>query len=138
MTPCPLFSIRLCSFKLLYSSILFLLCILLLCFEVTASTQIAHAVVQTVNQQYDEFWQQGTQHDFKNWKLNGVAMHGSEQHVDLGLNPSQHMTCNAVDIDGGTASYDATAKLCAGKDPQAPSSYDNGLNYYNGGTFYYG
>jgi hypothetical protein len=45
--------------------------------------------------------------------------------------------CNTVDIDGGTASYNATAKLCAGKDPQAPGSYDKGLNYYNGGSFYY-
>jgi len=115
-----------------------MLCILSICFEVAANTQIVYAVAPAVSQQYDEFWQQDTQHDFKNWKFNGVAIRGSEQHVDLQLNPSQHMTCNAVDIDGGTASYNATAKLCAGKDPQAPGSYDNGLNYYNGGSFYYG
>jgi hypothetical protein len=99
---------------------------------------MAHAAAQADNQQYDELWQQDTQHDFTQWTLNGVAVYGSGQHVNLQLHPSSHMTCNAVDTDRGTASYDAIVKLCKGKDPQSPGSYDNGLNYYNGGSFYYG
>ncbi|MGH2480695.1 MAG: C39 family peptidase, partial [Ktedonobacteraceae bacterium] len=41
------------------------------------------------------------------------------------------------DIDGGSASFNATAGLCAGTDPMAAGSYNSG-NYYNGGSFYYG
>jgi hypothetical protein len=48
------------------------------------------------------------------------------------------MTCSATDIDGGGASYNTQARLCAGTDPMAAGSYNGGLNYYNGGSFYYG
>jgi len=123
---------------LISKSVLSLLCILSLAFGGIATIQTAHAAAQADNQQYDELWQQDTQHNFTQWTLNGVAVHGSGQHVNLQLRPSSHMTCNAVDTDGGTASYDAMVELCKGKDPHSPGSYDNGLNYYNGGSFYYG
>jgi len=100
--------------------------------------QTTDAMAQADDQQYNEFWQQETQQDFASWTLNGVAVRGSEQQVDLRLNPGTPMTCSSVSIDGGTASYDAAAKLCKGKDPHAPGSYRNGLDYYNGSTFYYG
>ncbi|HEY7416879.1 MAG TPA: peptidase C39 family protein [Ktedonobacteraceae bacterium] len=99
---------------------------------------VAHAQVQSSNQQYDEYWQQSTADDFAHWTLNGVAAHGGAAQVMLRLAPGSNLACNAVDIDNGSASYDTTAGLCAGTDPQAPGSYDNGINYYNGGSFFYG
>lgn len=99
---------------------------------------VRHAKVQSDSQQYNEYWQQDTVDDFAHWNLNGVAMRGDAGQVALRLSPSRHMVCNAGDIDGGSASYDATASLCAGEDPEAPGSYDNGINYYNGSAFFYG
>ena len=94
----------------------------------------AYAAAHSSSQQYDEFWAQQSASDFGAWTLNGVA--ASSQGVKLST--SSNLTCAASDIDGGAASYNASVGLCAGVDPVAPGSYDSGLNYYNGGNFYYG
>ncbi|MBO0790881.1 MAG: peptidase C39 family protein, partial [Ktedonobacteraceae bacterium] len=46
--------------------------------------------------------------------------------------------CSSTDIDGGTSGYNTSAHLCQGNDPLPAGSYNNGLNYYNGGSFYFG
>lgn len=88
-------------------------------------------------QQYDEFWGQQTTSDFGKWSLNGVSVQPGPNSAQVQLASSTNLICTAAAIDGGTASYDATAGLCAGTDPQAAGSYNSG-NYYNGGSFYYG
>ena len=100
----------------------------------------AHAATakKTSAQQYDEFWSQTTTSDFGAWALNGVAVSGTSSAAQVQLASSSNLTCISSDIDGGTASYNASAGLCAGTDPMAAGSYDSGLNYYNGGNFYYG
>lgn len=124
--------------KVLSTSLCSALCVLTLCVGLVSTTSNAHAAGQADNQQYDEFWQQDTYQDFQQWDLNGVALRGDDHAVSLELKPGSHLSCAATDIDGGTASYSATAQLCAGKDPQAPGSYNGGSNYYNGSSFYYG
>jgi hypothetical protein len=89
--------------------------------------------------QYDSFWRQSTVSDFSAWTLNGVAVGGSGSSPSVQLAPgSSGLSCSSGDIDGGAASVDAASGLCAGTDPMAPGSYLSGLNYYNGGSFYYG
>lgn len=96
----------------------------------------AHAA----SQQYDEFWRQDTSAAFGAWTLNGVAIGGTSASVAMRLAPSRKaaLTCSSVDIDGGAASYDARSGLCAGTDPLPAGTYQGNLNYYNGGSFYYG
>lgn len=96
----------------------------------------AHAA----SQQYDEFWRQDSTGAFGSWALNGVAVGGSSKNVAVQLAPSYKaaLTCASTDIDGGAASYDARSGLCSGADPLPAGSYSGGLNYYNGGSFYYG
>jgi hypothetical protein len=99
----------------------------------------AHAASATTDpqQEYNEFWAFNSFQDFHGWTYNGVSMRPDLFGVRAQLAPHPHLTCNASDIDGGAASYDAQARLCAGTDPMAAGSY-NGGNYYNGGSFYYG
>ena len=96
------------------------------------------AITQDNQQQYDELWKQDSATAFQQWNLNGVGIHSGGQNFDVTLLPGNPITCRASDIDGGSAHYDAHGKLCAGKDPQPAGSYDQGINYYNGGSFYYG
>lgn len=95
----------------------------------------AHAA----SHQYDEFWGNSTAAAFASWTSNGVAasVHGGATTLQLAPSASA-LTCASGDIDGGAASFDSGGGLCAGADPMAPGSYGNGLNYYNGGSFYFG
>lgn len=95
----------------------------------------AHAA----SQQYDELWRQDTPAAFGAWMLNGVAPTGAGTSfaMQLAPSPSGPLTCSSVDVDGGATHYDASSGLCAGTDPLPPGSYNNGMNYYNGGSFYY-
>ena len=104
------------------------------------NAQAAMDTAKASSAQYDEFWRQDSAAAFGQWTLNGVAVttNGSQVSVQLAPSTGAALTCSATDIDGGTASYNAAVGLCAGTDPLAPGSYDNGLNYYNGGSFYYG
>lgn len=123
--------------KILFAGVCSAACTVSLCAGLVSITATAHAATHDANQQYDEFWQQSTRQDFQSWQMNGVALQGIGSNFALQLEPGSNLTCNAVDIDGGTASYDSNANLCAGQDPQQAGSY-NGMNYYNGGSFYYG
>lgn len=91
------------------------------------------------NLQYDELWQQNGRADFSAWKGNGVAVHDEGWRSAFRLQPASGatLTCASGDIDDGTASVDPSG-LCKGSDAHAPGSYDSGLNYYNGGAFYFG
>lgn len=99
-------------------------------------TPVAHAA----SSQYDEFWRQDTPAAFDAWMLNGVAPKGSGTSFGVQLAPSSSgaLSCSSVDVDGGATHYDASVGLCAGTDPLAAGSYKSGLNYYNGGSFFYG
>jgi len=89
--------------------------------------------------QYDEFWGNSTAPAFASWTSNGVTASAHAGATTLQLTPSKTaLTCASGDIDGGAASFDSASGLCAGTDPMAPGSYGNGLNYYNGGSFYFG
>lgn len=95
----------------------------------------AHAA----SMQYDSFWRQSTVGDFNTWSLNGVAVGGNTSAPVVRLAPGgTGLTCASGDIDGGVAAFDPGSGLCAGTDPMPPGSYLSGLNYYNGGSFYYG
>lgn len=105
------------------------------------STAHAQTAAKTNPLQYDQFLLQDTAGQFKHWKLNGVKLQGDifgRASLQLKSENKKALTCTSSDIDGGTASYNATAGLCAGTDPMAAGSYDTGINYYNGGSFYYG
>src|SRR5581483_1776816 len=74
---------------------------------------------------------------FSHWTLSGVTL--NSKLTALQLTPGKTaLTCSANDIDGGKASYNASAGLCQGHDPLTAGSYNNGLSYYNGGSFYFG
>jgi len=104
-----------------------------------SATPGAHAATSTDPQQeYNEFWALNTFHDFHSWARDGVAAHPAALGVRVQLQPHPNLTCDASSIDGGTTSYNAQARLCAGTDPMAAGSYNDGMNYYNGGSFYYG
>ena len=120
------------------ATLLLLLCSLSLYFS--SGIRIAHAATSGKSQvpQYDELWSQTTMSDFGAWTLNGVAVSGSVNATQVELASGSNLACAASDIDGGAASYNAAVGLCAGVDPMAAGSYDSGLNYYNGGSFYYG
>ncbi|QBD75669.1 peptidase C39 family protein [Ktedonosporobacter rubrisoli] len=96
---------------------------------------------QDQNQQYNEFWLQETASAFKAWSLTGATIEAAKEGVAIRLAPvAQHapqLSCSAEPIDGGAASFSSAAGLCAGHDPFAAGSYNQG-NYYNGGAFYYG
>jgi hypothetical protein len=97
-------------------------------------------LARAASQQYDEFWANSSASAFAAWIPNGVAVSSNGGQIVARLAPGHDasLTCTSMDIDGGAASFDTHAGLCAGTDPMAPGSYANGLNYYNGGSFYYG
>lgn len=97
---------------------------------------VAHAA----SHQYDELWRQDSASTFSGWTLNGVAPSGTGTEFAMQLAPSHStaLACSSTDVDGGSASYDANSGLCAGTDPLPAGSYNNGLNYYNGGSFFFG
>ncbi|GHO43449.1 C39 family peptidase [Ktedonospora formicarum] len=116
--------------RISFGSLLALLCLSLL------TVQPVHAASQAETpSQYDEFWQQDSYHDFSAWTFNGTR---ATLTGDLKLQPSSKLTCSSGDIDGGSASFDASKRLCAGTDPYAPGTYSPDYNYYNGGSFYFG
>jgi hypothetical protein len=93
--------------------------------------------------QYDEFWRQDSASAFSAWTPNGVAAASTTSGVSVQLAPDRKATlsCSATDIDGGAARFDARVGLCTGVDPYAPGAYSTpsgGINYYNGGGFYFG
>jgi hypothetical protein len=91
----------------------------------------------TTISQFNAFWRQDSVAAFAQWTLHDVTL--NPQTASLQLTPGKTaLTCSRTDIDGGTASYNANVGLCAGHDPLAAGSYDNRLNYYNGGSFYFG
>jgi hypothetical protein len=101
---------------------------------------VAHAATASP-MQYDQFLTQDTVAQFRHWTLNGVKLQGDVLgRASLQLQPDHRdaLNCASSDIDGGVTSYNASAGLCAGADPMAAGSYDSGINYYNGGNFYYG
>ncbi|GHO43448.1 peptidase C39 family protein [Ktedonospora formicarum] len=105
-----------------------------LSFAITEKTSQS-ASYQSSTSQFHEFWQQSGRQDFSSWIFNSatIASDGS-----LRLAPgSGYQNCYAAYIDGGRASYDNKARICAGRDPFAAGAY-NQQNYYNGGQFYYG
>lgn len=94
------------------------------------------------NLQYNELWLQKSATDFSAWTQSGVAVTpvgegGAGAKVELAPSRGGALTCASDDIDGGAASFDATAGLCAGTDPM-PAGLPAGVTYYNGGSFYYG
>ena len=113
---------------------------LLVVLDLSLGSLLHPPVVHAASQQYDELWQQDSPAAFGAWTLNGVAPVGSGTSFAMQLAPSSTtpLSCSSVDVDGGAASYDASAGLCAGTDPLPAGSYNNGLNYYNGGSFFYG
>src|SRR5579884_171794 len=87
--------------------------------------------------QFNAFWRQDSVAAFSQWSLNGVVL--NQQSTSLQLAPGKKaLICSRTDIDGGATSYNVSAGLCTGRDPLAAGSYDKGLNYYNGGSFYFG
>ncbi|GCF07441.1 C39 family peptidase [Dictyobacter arantiisoli] len=92
----------------------------------------------SASQQYDEFWQQQSRQDFQRWFLNGVQVQNWGTHVNVQLEPANKLNCSVTDIDGGEASYARLVRLCAGRDPYKAHMYHGKLNYYNGGSFYFG
>ncbi|GLV58963.1 hypothetical protein KDH_57910 [Dictyobacter sp. S3.2.2.5] len=119
-------------------SLLLLLVLCAVTFCVQPTTAGAHAAAVDPQQQYNEFWSQNTFLDFHDWTNNGVAAYPALSGARVQLAPRANLTCAASDIDGGASNYDAQTRLCSGKDPMAPSSYNGGMNYYNGGSFSYG
>ena len=106
----------------------------------SGNVPVAHAASASP-MQYDQFLTQDTVPQFHHWTLNGVKVQGGMfGRASLQLQPDHKdaLSCASSDIDGGVTSYNASAGLCAGTDPMAAGSYDSGLNYYNGGNFYYG
>jgi hypothetical protein len=106
----------------------------------SGGAQVTHAASKSP-MQYDQFFMQDTVVQFRQWTLNGVKLQGDILgRASLQLQPDHKdaLNCTSSDIDGGATSYNASAGLCAGTDPMTAGSYDNGLNYYNGGNFYYG
>ena len=97
-------------------------------------------VVHAASQQYDELWRQDFTATYGAWTLNGVAPTGPTASVAMQLASSHkaQLACAPADVDGGGANFDAHAGLCAGTDPLPAGSYNGGLNYYNGGSFWYG
>ncbi len=91
----------------------------------------------TTPAQFNAFWQQDNAAAFSHWTLNGVTLNASTSNLQLTPGKTA-LTCSATDIDGGKASYNASAGLCSGRDPLAAGSYNNGQSYYNGGSFYFG
>jgi hypothetical protein len=88
---------------------------------------------------YNEFWRQERFEDFQSWTRNGVALHGVGSNVSLLLVAHQQATCDdSTLVAGGKVRYDTQAGLCQGQDPYEPRSYKQGINYYNGGSFYFG
>lgn len=85
-------------------------------------------------------WLQTTASDFGAWTLAGVAVAGAGTATpSVRLAPAgRALTCAAGDVDGGATSFDSARGLCAGVDPVAPGGYLRGLDYYNGGSFWYG
>jgi hypothetical protein len=101
-------------------------------------TARASASTSDPQQEYNEFWAVNSFQDFHSWSLNGVSVRPDLFSARVQLAPHPHLTCASTDIDGGATGYDTQARLCAGTDPMAPGSYNGGMNYYNGGHFYYG
>lgn len=134
-------SLRFSQRKYLCSAISLIL-LLILCgvtFSIGATPGVHAATRAKVSpQQYNEFWAMNSSQDFQSWTQNGVSAYPDSLAAQVQLAPQPSLTCNSSDIDGGVASYDAQAGLCAGKDPMAAGSYNGGMNYYNGGSFYYG
>lgn len=123
--------------RLIFSS--GLLFLLLLVSVVVSPAHVSAATAKP--QQYDQFFTQDQVAQFADWNLNGVKLSGDASgSASLQLQPEHDsaLSCTSDSIDGGTASYNASAGLCAGTDPMAAGSYDSGINYYNGGSFYFG
>jgi hypothetical protein len=101
---------------------------------------LAHpGTAHAASAQYDEFWRNDSAAAFASWTANGTTTSGGS--VQLAPSRKTALTCTSGDIDGGAASYDARAGLCAGADPYSPGTFataSGGINYYNGGSFYYG
>ncbi len=92
------------------------------------------------NPQYNSLVMYRRAADFAGWTLSGVAVHettAGATEVQLAPNKVTALTCTADEIDGGAARYDVPSGLCAGTDPK-PSGLPAGVNYYNGGDFFYG
>lgn len=89
--------------------------------------------------QYNHFVMYRRAADFAGWTFSGTAVRDTPAGAAIQLAPSRGtpLTCSTDEIDGGTARYDATSGLCAGSDPKPPA-LPAGVNYYNGGTFFYG
>src|SRR5262249_48879315 len=88
--------------------------------------------------QYDEFWRNDSAAAFAAWTTNGTTTSGGN--IQLASSRKAPLTCASGDIDGGATSYDAHVGLCAGTDPYAPGTYSTrsgGMNYYNGGSFFF-
>lgn len=109
-------------------------------FDLGVSWFLHPSVTHAASHQYDELWRQDSPAAFGAWTLNGVAPKGSGTNFAMQLAPSHSdpLSCSSRDVDGGATHYDASAGLCAGTDPLPAGTYKNGLNYYNGGSFFYG
>ena len=91
------------------------------------------------NLQYNHTFVQQTEADFFGWSKNGIVASRDGNRVRLVLSPEKQGTlrCESVDIDGGMARFDAASGLCAGTDPM-PGGLPSGVNYYSGGSFFFG
>ncbi len=89
--------------------------------------------------QYNHFVIYKRAADFAGWTFNGTMVRDTPTGASVQLGPSKGtpIPCSADEIDGGAARYDAPSGLCAGSDPKPPG-LPTGVNYYNGGSFYYG
>jgi len=105
----------------------------------TAQPDLASVVPVDADPQYNHFVQYKRAADFAGWTFSGTAVRDTRTGVEVQLAASKGaaLPCSADEIDGGAASYDPASGLCAGSDPK-PSGLPAGVNYYNGGTFFYG
>lgn len=105
----------------------------------TAQPDLASAAPVDPDPQYNQFVMYKRAADFAGWTFSGTALRETRTGVEVQLAASKGaaLPCSADEIDGGAASYDPTSGLCAGTDPK-PSGLPAGVNYYNGGTFFYG
>jgi hypothetical protein len=90
------------------------------------------------NQQWNQLFLQETASDFAAWQKLGVAVKDGGGGAEVRLSPSATaLPCDPADIDGGQASFDAAAGLCAGTEPTVPG-LPAGVTYYSGAPFYFG
>lgn len=97
-----------------------------------------HSGSNDVQRQYDQFWIQQSGQDFQQWQLNGVLVQSDPIHSSVQLEAARYAVCASDNIDGGSTGFDAQAGLCLGRNPYQAGAYEDGLNYYNASSFYFG